>query len=111
MENPDIEVPGPDAQWWTEISEFALTFNAYFRGSSFDAVASLDEQVRQSWEMNATLPNDLDVCRSILFFEQRRFRHLDVEPVGEDDCFIRAVLGQIRALSNGRILGPPDPPP
>jgi hypothetical protein len=47
----------------------------------------------------------------VLFFEQRRFRHLDTEPVGENDRFVRAVLKQIRDLSGGRVPGPADAPP
>lgn len=103
-----IEVPSPDARWWTEINEFALTYNAYNRGGDFDAVVSIDQQVRQTWDRDASLPNDVDVCRATLFFEQRRFRHLDAEPAGDDDRFVRAILDQIRDLSGGRVLGPAD---
>lgn len=111
MNNSDIEVPGPDANWWNEINEFALTFNAYSRGDDFDAVADIDRQVRGTWDRDATLPNDVDVCRTALFFEQRRFRHLDAEPVGDDDRFVRAIIKQIRDLSGGRVPGPADSPP
>jgi hypothetical protein len=111
MEHPYIEVPGPDARWWTEINEFALTYNAYDRNGGLDVVSSISDWVRQAWDRDATLPNDLDVCRTTLFFEQRRFRHLDAEPIGDDDRFVRAILGQIRDLSGGRIPGPADSPP
>jgi hypothetical protein len=111
MENSYIEVPGPDAHWWTEINEFALTYNAYDRNGDLDVVSSIGDRVRQAWDRDATLPNDLDVCRITLFFEQRRFRHLDAEPVGDDDRFVRAILGQIRDLSGGRVPGPADSPP
>ena len=66
MKNSDVEVPGPDAHWWTEINEFALTFNAYNRNGDLDVVSSISDRVRQAWEHDATLPNDLDVCRTIL---------------------------------------------
>ena len=111
MEASYIDVPGPDAHWWTEINEFALTYNAYDRGSGFDTVAGSDQRVRQAWDLDATLPDDLDACRSTLFFEQRRFRHLDAQPTGDDDRFVRALLRQIRELSGGQVPGPPDPLP
>jgi len=111
MDETFIEVPGPDADWWTEIEEFALTYNAYDRHGDFDLVASIDERVRQAWDRAATLPNDLETCRTVLFFEQRRFRHLDTKPGGDDDWFVRAILGQIRDLSGGRVLGPADEGP
>ena len=51
---------------------------------------------------------DVKKPETTLFFEQRRFRHLDAEPVGEDDRFVRAILGRIRDLSGGQVLGPAD---
>jgi hypothetical protein len=108
MEYEYIEIPSPKAQWWNEIDAFALTYNAYDRNGGFEVVATLDEQVRQAWKHDETLPDDVDICRAVLFFEQRRFRSLDSEPEGDDDKFVRAVLGQIRDLSGGRVVGPPD---
>ena len=111
MNNSHIEVPGPDANWWTEINEFALTYNAYSRGGDFDSVARIGQEVRQNWDRDATLPIDIEVCRTALFFEQRRFRHLDAEPVGVDDLYVRSIVMRIRDLSGGRVPGSPDPPP
>lgn len=108
MEYPYIEVPSSDARWWTTIDEFALTYNAYDRIGDLGVVSNVSDRVRQAWDLDAALPNDLDVCRTVLFFEQRRLRHLDAEPVGNDDRFVRALLGQIRDLSGGRVPGPAD---
>ena len=108
MDRTYIEVPSPDAPWWLEINEFALTYNAYDRHGDIDIVATIDQQVREAWFHDATLPDDLEVCRTTLFFEQRRLRHLDAEPFGDDLLFVRAVLGRIRDLSGGRVLGPAD---
>ena len=111
MDGSYIDVPGPDAHWWTEINEFALTYNAYNRDGGFDTVAGVDQRVRQAWDLDATLPEDVNVCRATLFFEQRRFRQLDAQPTRNDDRFVRALLGQIRDLSGGRVPGPADPLP
>lgn len=108
MDHTSIEVPGPDARWWSEINDFALTYNGYNRNGDFDVVSGIDEQVRQAWDRDATLPDNLDICRATLFFEQRRYRHLDAKPVGDDDRFVRAVLGRIRDLTGGQISGPAD---
>jgi hypothetical protein len=59
MDHTYIEVPGPDARWWTEINEFALTYNAYNRNGDIDFVAGIDKQVREAWDQDATLPDDL----------------------------------------------------
>jgi hypothetical protein len=101
MDHAYIKVPGPEAPWWTAIDEFALTYNAYDRNGGLELVSEIDGEVRQAWERDATLPSDLDVCRATLFFDQRRFRHVDAEPVGDDDRFVRAILTQIRDLSGG----------
>ena len=111
MNSSQIEVPSPDANWWTEINEFALTYNAYSRGGDFDSVARIGQEVRQNWDQDATLPINVEICRTALFFEQRRFRHLDAEPVGDDDRYIRAIVMQIRDQSGGRVPAPADPPP
>jgi hypothetical protein len=108
MDHASIVVPDPEARWWTEINDFALTYNAYDRNGDFDVVSGIDEQVRQAWDDDSILPNDLDACRATLYFEQRRFRLLDAEPVGDDDRFVRAILGRIRDLSGGLISGPAD---
>jgi hypothetical protein len=111
MNNSHIEVPGPDANWWTEINAFALTYSAYSRGGDFDSVVRIGQEVRQNWDRDTTLPNNVEICRTALFFEQRRFRHLDAEPVGDDDRYVRSIVNQIRDLSGGRVPGPADPAP
>src|ERR1039458_4616917 len=75
MDYTYIEVPGPESSWWPDINEFALTYNAYSRHGGFDHVASVGNHVRQDWEKDKSLPTDFEICRTSLFFEQRRFRH------------------------------------
>ena len=111
MDEPFILVPGPTARWWPEINEFALTYNGYIRNGDFDVVSGIDERVRLSWERDASLPDEIGICRATLFFEQRLFRDLDTEPSGSDDRFIRAVLERIRELSGGEVPGPSDEVP
>jgi len=89
----------------------SLTYNAFSRQGDFDFVADIDVRARQAWDNEETLPNDLEICRTILFFEQRRFRHLDAEPANDDDRFVREILGRIRDLSGGEVPGPGDESP
>ena len=108
MESSYIEVPGAKAKWRNEIDTFALSFNAYDRIGDFGVVSALSDKVRERWNRDGTLPDDLDSCRTSLFFEQRRFRQMESQPKGDDDDFVRAILGQIRYLSGGRVPGPAD---
>jgi hypothetical protein len=48
MEHACIEVPGPEAPWWTAIDEFALTYNAYDRDGGFELISDIDKRVRQA---------------------------------------------------------------
>jgi len=51
------------------------------------------------------------LLRCALFFEQRRWRHIDAHPRGDDLAFIEALVDRIHALSGGTVPGPPDPYP
>jgi hypothetical protein len=78
----------PTAASWHEISRFALTFDGYAQCGSFTRCAAVANARR-----HATL-TDLRTC---LFFEQRRWRHLDAEPDAAAMAYIRDLLEQIRA--------------
>lgn len=106
-----IPVPGPGAEYWGDIDLFALTYNGYDRHGGLDGTAAVNRSLRSQWDEAATLPDDLGLLRCALFFEQRRWRHLDAHPEGEDLAFIEALVDRIRALSGGTVPGPPDPYP
>ena len=106
-----IPVPDHGAEYWGEIDLFALTYNGYDRHGGFDGTAAINSDVRSKWDKDQTLPDDLEVLRCALFFEQRRWRHIDTHPQGDDLNFIEALVDHIRDLSGGTVPGPADPYP
>lgn len=87
-------VPGPQASW-ISIEKFALTFDAYaFLG--FERCAALANKAVARFQEDGTLPQGLAQLRSCLFFEQRRFRHMDTIPTGSGLAYIHALLEAIR---------------
>jgi hypothetical protein len=104
-----IPVP-PAGAPWDEISAFALTFNGYQRLGGFRNVSQLNGNALGVWQEEGTLPDNIDELRAIVFFEQRTWHHIDVEPHGEDRRFVDAVLEELRFQSGGEVDGPADPP-
>ena len=80
------DIPSPDADW-SEISTFALRFNAYDRHGSLEAVAKI---------ANERNPQTLYELLTCLFFEQRRWRHFQELPHGEALEYIRSLVRRIR---------------
>ncbi len=77
------EIPSPGAEYF-DISEFALTFDGYELPNCADLANSRSAQT-------------LSELRTVLFFEQRRFRHFGYSPTGEDLVYIRSLIQEIRA--------------
>ncbi len=108
-----IPVPKADAPWWPDVNEFALTFNAYERVGDFDTVAEMGNAAAKAFAEDGSLPRDVAGLRTCLFFEQRRYRHLDVEPYKNPEfrSYLTALPARIRELTGGTVPGPPDPLP
>jgi len=73
-----------DAERW---AEFALTFDAYKHHGSYEACATI---------ANRKTPKTLTDYRTCLFFEQRRYRHLDADPDDAEVEYIESLLDGIR---------------
>ena len=85
---------------WMPFAEFALSFDGYlYRRDLGDwANGQLVAFVRlRGLPDNLTLPD----LRALVFYEQRRFRHLDVMPVDDAAVYIEALLAQIRGRLGG----------
>ena len=106
-----IRVPNSDAPWHMEVVQFALTYNGYDRHGGFDAVAAIGNEGYARWQQDGFLGQDVDQLRCALFFEQRRWRHLDSEPDPEARRYIVDLVQRIRGLSGGWVSGPADPLP
>jgi hypothetical protein len=96
-----VAVPDPGSDWWV-ICEFALTFDGYDHGS--DAAGRIGNRLRAEFADGARLPADVDLLRRGLFFEQRRFHHFGDSPAGEDDTYVRRLVGEIGRLSGGHVI-------
>lgn len=90
-------VPAPGTQFWMEVALFALSFDGYQsrvaelgvwankQVGRFAATGRPDESL--------TLPD----LRAVLFFEQRRVRHLDATPEATAARYVDALLAAIRS--------------
>lgn len=103
-------VPGDDAPWMPDIVEFALSFDAYVHFGGFRELADMANDARRDWDTDRVLPDNLVSLRSALFFEQRRWRHLDQPPSsfpaeGEWLDYVRALVGAIKRAAGDDIAG------
>lgn len=89
------DVPTGDAEWY-RITEFALTFDGYGQGGSFDECAEVGNRWAEEFADNGTLPDSLKLLRTCLFFEQRRHHHFGRPPSEQAMRYIRALIEEIR---------------
>jgi ADP-ribosyl-[dinitrogen reductase] hydrolase len=78
-------LPAKGADYW-QICEFALSFNGSKYPGDFDASAEI---------ANARRHNSLTDLRTCLFFEQRRYRHFEMDPEGDDLEYIHGLVNKI----------------
>lgn len=91
---PEIPVPRGEVTWM-ELARFALTYNAYQRLGNHK-VGPLANECFRRWKETGVLPSSLEIARNALFYEQRRFRHFDRAPAGEElthlkACWLRSI--------------------
>jgi hypothetical protein len=98
-------VPDPDASWFPEINEFALTWNAYDRIGELSKVSRIAKKVDQAIDEGQLAKVRVDDLRTTLFFYQRRTHHHDTEPPKRR---VRAVLTELIAKTGGTVPGPAD---
>lgn len=91
-------LPSPGADW-EEIMEFALRFDGYEYWGSFEKCAKIANEWSDRFARDGSLPDNLAELRTCLFFEQRRYRHFERAPEGEEMVYIRALVEAIRERS------------
>lgn len=91
-------IPAPDADL-LEVWRFALQFDGYGVYGSNPALGEVANRASERWHRSGELPSDPVVLRSCLFFEQRRWRHLAVDPTGRSLEYVRALVESIRAVA------------
>lgn len=80
-------IPGRGAPW-QQIETFALSFP---EGGAACGPLALE------YKAKGTLPEELSALRACLWFEQRRWRHWQAVPTGENLEWIHRLLEAIRA--------------
>jgi hypothetical protein len=86
-------VPRPDDDQLVWI-EFALTFDGYAEKGDFGACAAFANGVRARWLATDVLPENVSDLRTVLFFEQRRWRWSNEEPFTDDEWRYWRALGE-----------------
>lgn len=80
------DLPSRNARWLT-IARFALTFDGYGHWGSFKRCAAIAKQRRQ---------RTLNELRTCLYFEQRRWHHLAINPDPKSMRYIRGLIEGLR---------------
>ena len=102
---PVLTVPVPDASWFPEVNNFALTWNAYDRIGDLGKVSRIAKKVNQAVDDGQLAKVSVDDLRTTLFFYQRRTHHNDTEPPKRR---VRVVLTELIAKTGGTVPGPAD---
>lgn len=109
-----IRVPPTGAPWYPDGIEFALTYNGYVRHGGTAGASKIARSLRKAFDDTGQFPQDLDVLRCALFWEQRYIRWNEPSDLLADDdysTYLNALLDQIRRVSGGVVPGPPDREP
>ena len=85
-------LPERDADW----RDFTLGFDGYLHWGSFERCAEIANRTGMQYHRTGTLPPDLDVLRTCLFFERRRERHGGYPPDEATLTYLGRVLDAIR---------------
>lgn len=112
-----IPVPEPDAPYFPEICDFALTYNGYNRHGGSDGAAKIGKRTEARYWDTGELPDDLETLRCALFWVQRYVRWNDQEPGSNPlnnpgyAAYVKALVTRIGEISGGSVPGPADPAP
>jgi hypothetical protein len=72
---------------------FALSYGGY---ALWVDLADFANDAADRWRESGALPEGLDSMRACLFFEQRRYRHFDRAPQGQEADYVWALIDAIR---------------
>jgi hypothetical protein len=90
-------LPAPGAEWGA-IARFALSFDGYRRWGSFERCADIGNRWADAYVTGGVLPDTLDLCRTCLFFEQRRWCDQPSGPDAPTRRYVGALLDKIGEL-------------
>ena len=89
------DIPSSQASW-KKIFPFALTFDGYEQWGTFEKCQEVAKLGIDLFRRNQKLSQSLTDLRTCLFYEARRWRHLDKNPNKKGMEYIHALLAAIR---------------
>ena len=89
------DIPSNGANW-KKILPFAMTFNGYEQWGTFEKCRDIARQGIELFRANQQLSQSLTDLRTCLFYEARRWRHLEKDPNKKGMQYIQALLEAIR---------------
>jgi hypothetical protein len=89
------DIPSRRASW-IKIVPFALSFNGYEHCGSVQKCRDVAKKGVTRHKENQDLNQSLTDLRTCLFFEARRWKHLEKKPTASGLRYIRALLEAIR---------------
>lgn len=98
------DIPSSRASW-KKIQPFALTFNGYEHWGSFEKCREVAKHGISLYRANHELSQSLTELRTCLFYEARRWRHLEKTPSKPGMEYIHSLLDAIRIRVLAREIG------
>jgi hypothetical protein len=89
------DIPSSSASW-KKIQPFALTFDAYEHWGNFEKCREVARLGISSYKDRRSFSQSLTDLRTCLFYEARRWRHLEKNPNRKGMEYIHALLDAIR---------------
>ena len=80
---------------WSEISQYAYSFQGQKYWGSFDKCSEIAMKYSKKYQESGTLPESPELLRTCLFFEQRSFRHMGWPPSENELTYIRDILRKL----------------
>ena len=99
----DGDLPSPRAAW-KNIVPFAQSFNGYEYWGSVEKCRQVAKQGVALHKAHQELNQSLTDLRTCLFFEARRWKHLEKAPTRAGLEYVRALLGAIRVRVHAKEL-------
>lgn len=107
ISNSDLvvkDIPSKQATW-KKILPFALTFNGSEHWGSFEKCREVAKLGIASYKDKQPFTQSLTDLRTCLFYEARRWSHLDKEPTRLGMAYIHALVEAIRVRVLAREIG------
>lgn len=98
------DIPSNKASW-KKILPFALTFNGYEQWGTFEKCQEIAKQGIAIFRSDKQLSQSLTDLRTCLFYEARRWTHLEKSPNKKGLEYIHALIEAIRIRVLAREIG------